>query len=59
MEGLPHSASTDAQCDIPEGICVLTSSELNVEDIINSVKDDGAGAIATFIGMGVLDDISE
>ncbi|KAF5337316.1 hypothetical protein D9611_003165 [Ephemerocybe angulata] len=44
------STSVDARLDVPQGVCVLTHSKLNTEEIIDSVKDDGAGAIATFIG---------
>ncbi|EAU93137.1 molybdenum cofactor synthesis 2 [Coprinopsis cinerea okayama7 len=50
MQGLLHSASTDARLELAEGICVLTYSKLIVEDITNIVRDDGAGAIAVFIG---------
>jgi molybdopterin synthase catalytic subunit len=50
MENL-HSASTDAECNIPEGRCVLTYAKLDVNEIIELVKDDGAGAVATFIGV--------
>ncbi|KZT72832.1 molybdenum cofactor synthesis 2 [Daedalea quercina L-15889] len=44
------SASTDAMLQIPEGICVLTHDVLCVNDIIQSVGDDRAGATAVFIG---------
>ncbi|KAH9950399.1 molybdenum cofactor synthesis 2 [Amylocystis lapponica] len=43
-------ASVDARLEISEGICVLTHDALNVAEIIRSVGDDRAGAIATFIG---------
>ena len=44
------SASVDAQLDIPEGTCVLTYEPLNVQEIIQSVGDDSAGATAVFVG---------
>lgn len=47
---LPPAASVEGSLEIPEGRCVISYS-LNVQDIINSVKDDGAGATAVFIGM--------
>jgi len=44
------SASTDTMLQIPEGVCVLTHDALCVNDIIQSVGDDRAGATAAFIG---------
>ena len=44
------SASVEARLDIPEGTCVLTYEPLDVQSIIHSVADDGAGATAVFIG---------
>ena len=47
------AASVDSRLEIPEGVCVLTYSHLNAEEIVNLVRDDAAGAIATFIGEGL------
>ncbi|KAH9837206.1 molybdenum cofactor synthesis 2 [Rhodofomes roseus] len=44
------SASTDAMLQISEGVCVLTHDALCVNDIVQSVGDDRAGATAVFIG---------
>jgi molybdopterin synthase catalytic subunit len=44
------TASVDSRLEIPEGVCVLTYSHLNAEEIVDLVRDDAAGAIATFIG---------
>lgn len=44
------SASIDAVLDIPEGKCALSYTPINVDEVINSVRDDGAGATAVFIG---------
>ncbi|OCH96090.1 molybdenum cofactor synthesis 2 [Obba rivulosa] len=44
------SASVDAYLEIPEGTCVLTHEPLNSQEIIQSVGDGRAGAIAVFIG---------
>lgn len=44
------SASSDAMIQIPEGICVLTHDALCVNEIVQSVGDDRAGATAVFIG---------
>ncbi|KAI0375080.1 molybdenum cofactor synthesis 2 [Pilatotrama ljubarskyi] len=44
------SASVEARLDIPEGTCALTYEPLDVQAIITSVADDGAGATAVFIG---------
>jgi hypothetical protein len=35
-------------------ICALTYNHLNTQRIINSVRDDAAGATVVFIGHGVL-----
>lgn len=43
-------SSVEARLEIPQGICVLTYSDLNTQEIIDLVRDDAAGAIATFIG---------
>ncbi|KAL1665030.1 molybdenum cofactor synthesis 2 [Schizophyllum commune] len=50
MADIAHSASTDAVIEDDEGICVLTHNDLEVQDILASVQDDRAGAIASFIG---------
>ncbi len=47
---LPPAASVEGSLEIPKGKCVISNS-LNVQDIINSVQDDSAGATAVFIGM--------
>ena len=47
---LVPSASIDATSDIPEGRCTLSYAPINVDDVINFVRDDGAGATAVFIG---------
>jgi len=44
------SASISAELHIPEGTCTLTYTPINVDKVINSVRDDGAGATAVFIG---------
>lgn len=45
------SASSNAHLDLPDlGACVLTYEPLNIDDIIKSVGDNGAGATAIFIG---------
>jgi molybdopterin synthase catalytic subunit len=44
------SASVDASVEIPEGICTLTYERLNVDQIRQSVADDGAGATVLFVG---------
>ena len=44
------AASIEARLDVPEGTCVLTYQPLDVQQIIQSVGDDGAGATAVFIG---------
>jgi molybdopterin synthase catalytic subunit len=44
------SASVDATLNIPEGTCALTYTPIHVDEVINSVRDDGAGATAVFIG---------
>lgn len=47
----PPPASHAARIDAPSGdITELTYEPLNASNIIDSVKDDGAGAIAVFIG---------
>ncbi|KAF7784276.1 hypothetical protein Agabi119p4_441 [Agaricus bisporus var. burnettii] len=46
---LPPAASVEGSLDTAEGKCVISHS-LNVQEIINSVQDDSAGAIAVFIG---------
>ncbi len=43
-------ASIDIALDIPGGICSITSQPLDVQEIVQSVGDDAAGAIAVFIG---------
>jgi molybdopterin synthase catalytic subunit len=47
---LPPSASVDAYLETSEGICALTHQALNVDQIIKSVGDHGAGATCVFIG---------
>ncbi|KZT30600.1 molybdenum cofactor synthesis 2 [Neolentinus lepideus HHB14362 ss-1] len=44
------SASVDARDETELGVAVLTHGPLNVEHIVASVADDGAGATAVFIG---------
>ncbi|KAI0361527.1 molybdenum cofactor synthesis 2 [Trametes cingulata] len=44
------AASIEAHFDGPEGTCALTYAPLDVQGIIQSVADDGAGATAVFIG---------
>jgi molybdopterin synthase catalytic subunit len=48
MERLAASFAT--QVKTSRGDCVLTYGPLDVEAIITSVSDDGAGATAVFIG---------
>lgn len=47
---LDPPASVAAKLEIPEGKFVLTYDKLDSEAIIQSVRDDTAGAIAVFIG---------
>ncbi|KAG6851169.1 hypothetical protein H0H93_015179 [Arthromyces matolae] len=44
------SASEEATVETALGVCSLTYSPLNVDEILKFVQDDGAGAIALFIG---------
>lgn len=44
------TASIDASLEFTGGTCVLTHEPLDANRIIESVKDDSAGAIAVFIG---------
>ncbi|KAJ3563445.1 hypothetical protein NP233_g8941 [Leucocoprinus birnbaumii] len=46
---LPPAASVESILEIPEGTIAISHS-LNVQEIINSVQDDSAGATAVFIG---------
>ncbi|KAF9453865.1 MoaE-domain-containing protein [Macrolepiota fuliginosa MF-IS2] len=46
---LPPAASVEGSLEISEGRCAISFS-LDVQDIINSVQDDRAGAIAVFVG---------
>ncbi|KAK0446411.1 Molybdopterin biosynthesis MoaE [Desarmillaria tabescens] len=43
-------ASIDIALDVPGGVCSITSQPLDVQQIVKSVGDDGAGATAVFIG---------
>ncbi|KAK0198160.1 Molybdopterin biosynthesis MoaE [Armillaria mellea] len=43
-------ASVDIALDVPGGICSITSQPLDVQEIVQSVGDDAAGATAVFIG---------
>ncbi|GLB36104.1 putative molybdenum cofactor synthesis [Lyophyllum shimeji] len=47
---LSPTTSTEANVKIPQGVCALTYTPLDVQGIINSVRDDSAGATAVFIG---------
>ncbi|TRM60199.1 molybdenum cofactor synthesis 2 [Schizophyllum amplum] len=47
---MAHAASVNAMLQSEEGISVLTYEDLHIQDIISSVSDDRAGAIASFIG---------
>jgi len=47
---LTPSASIEATLTIPEGTSKLSYTALDVEQIIKSVQDDAAGAVAVFIG---------
>ena len=42
--------SVAAELTIPEGFIALTYDSLDTSEIVKSVADDGAGAIAVFIG---------
>lgn len=44
------TASFAALLHSPYGECALTYEALDVQGIIDSVGDDGAGAVAVFIG---------
>lgn len=45
-----NAASVDARLDNDNGTVVLTHDKLETQDIIASVGDDAAGAVAVFIG---------
>jgi len=47
---LTPEVSVDAFLDTPRVRCFLTYKPLDVQNIIASVQDPSAGAIATFIG---------
>jgi len=47
---LTPEVSVEASLDTPRAKCVLTYKPLDVQNIIASVQDPSAGAIATFIG---------
>lgn len=47
---MSSAASIDLALETAEGTCVLTHDDLNIDAIIQSVGDDGAGATAVFIG---------
>ncbi|KAK0436636.1 Molybdopterin biosynthesis MoaE [Desarmillaria tabescens] len=44
------NTSIDIALDVPGGVCSITSQPLDVQQIIQSVGDDAAGATAVFIG---------
>jgi len=48
---LTPEVSVDAFLDTPRVRCFLTYKSLDVQNIIASVQDPSAGAIATFIGL--------
>nr|GAT44150.1 molybdenum cofactor synthesis 2 [Mycena chlorophos] len=52
-----NSASIDARLELPLGICDLSYSNLDVQAIISSVGNAGAGGIAVFIGVTREDNI--
>lgn len=45
-----NAASVDARLDTEHGPVVLTHDRLDTNEIIASVGDDAAGAVAVFIG---------
>lgn len=45
-----NAASVDARLDTEHGSIVLTHDRLDTNEIISSVGDDAAGAVAVFIG---------
>jgi molybdopterin synthase catalytic subunit len=47
---LAPDASVDAFLQTAEGICAITHEPLKTDEIIKTVGDNGAGAIAIFIG---------
>lgn len=47
---LSSSASIETESIIPEGICALSHTPIDVNQVIKSVQDDGAGANVVFIG---------
>ncbi|KAG2120830.1 molybdenum cofactor synthesis 2 [Suillus discolor] len=44
------STSVEAREEVGRSVCVLTYKSLEIDEIIKSVSDDGAGATALFIG---------
>ncbi|KAF8078673.1 molybdenum cofactor synthesis 2 [Lyophyllum atratum] len=47
---LSPSTSVEASIRIPQGVCGLSYTPLDVAQIIQSVQDDSAGATSVFIG---------
>ena len=43
-------ASVEASLACPSGVCVLTYQTLDAQAIVETVRNDAAGAIAVFIG---------
>ncbi|TEB35210.1 molybdenum cofactor synthesis 2 [Coprinellus micaceus] len=50
MSSTTPPSSVEARLEIPQGVCALTYSDLSTQEIIDLVRDDAAGATATFIG---------
>jgi molybdopterin synthase catalytic subunit len=44
------STSVEAREEVGKSVCVLSYKSLEIDEIIRSVSDDGAGATALFIG---------
>jgi molybdopterin synthase catalytic subunit len=44
------STSVEAREEVGKSVCVLSYKSLEIDEIIKSVSDDGAGATALFIG---------
>ncbi|KAG6862361.1 hypothetical protein C0995_011801 [Termitomyces sp. Mi166 len=47
---LSPAASTEVSLATPQGFCALSYAPLDVNSIVKFVQDDGAGAVALFIG---------
>jgi molybdopterin synthase catalytic subunit len=51
MMSLTPDASIPAFLETSQVVSAITDKDLDVQAIVNSVQDDGAGATAVFIGI--------